>query len=99
MQRLARGLAAQIPQRDVDRRGGAHLGAAARGADVAAQRARVALDSRRVLPEQVAGDRVDVRLDGVGEEERLAEPVTPSSVWTSTWTRLGNSSIRRVSIR
>ena len=31
-------------------------------------------DAARVLAEQVARDRVHVRLDRVGEEERLAEP-------------------------
>ena len=35
----------------------------------------MALDLRRVLAEQVVGDRVvDVGLDRVGEEERLPEP-------------------------
>ena len=74
MQRLPGRLAAEIPQRDVDRRRRAHLRAAACGSDVAAQRACVRLDPARVLTEQVAGDRVDVRFDRVREEERLAEP-------------------------
>ena len=75
MERLPGRLAAEIPERDVDRRRGPRLGAAACGADVAAQRACVQFDPPRILPEQVArGDRVHVRLDRVGEEERLAEP-------------------------
>ena len=77
MERPARGLAGEVPERDVDRRGGAHLGAAAARADVAAQRARVPLDQGGILADQVAGDRMDVRLDRVGEEERLAEPDEP----------------------
>ena len=74
MERLARRLAGEVPERDVDRRGGPHLGAAPGRADVAAHRARVLLDQARILAEQVAGDRVHVRLGRVGEEERLAEP-------------------------
>src|SRR5439155_20730894 len=74
VERLPRGLAAEVPQRDVDGRRGAQLGAAPIGADVSAQRTRMRLDLARVLAEQVAGDCVQVRLHRVGEEERLAEP-------------------------
>jgi hypothetical protein len=35
---------------------------------------RVPLDPARILAQQVARDRVDVRLDRGREEERLAEP-------------------------
>ena len=43
-------------------------------ADVAAQRARVRLDRAGILAEEIAGNRMQMRLDGVREEERLAEP-------------------------
>ena len=51
VQRLPDRLAAEVPQRDVDRRGGTHLRAATRGSDVAAQRARMRFDLARVLTE------------------------------------------------
>ena len=78
VERLTGCLAAEVPERDVDRRRGACFGAAAGGADVAAQRVGVQFDPPRILPEQVArGDGVHVRLDRVGEEECLAEPDEP----------------------
>ncbi len=74
VQRLPGRLATEVPERDVDRRGRPHLRAAACGSDVAPQGARVRFDPARVLAQQVAGDRVNVRFDRVREEERLAEP-------------------------
>ena len=74
MERLPCRLAAEIPERDVDGGRSAHLGAARCRADVAAQRASVRLDPAGILAEEIAGDGVQVRLDCVREEERLAEP-------------------------
>ena len=97
--RLAVRLAEEVPERDVDGRVAAHLGArssASRDSWRASPLMR--LDLQRVAAEQLGRDRlVDVGLDGGGAQERLAEPTSPSSVWTRTQSRLANSPRRIVS--
>ena len=72
--RLAERLAVDIPERDVDRRIAAHLGAGIARADIdAAQRAVVQLDVARILADQIGGDIVvDVAGDRTRRPEGLA---------------------------
>ena len=75
VQRLAGGLAAHVPKRDVDRRGGPHLGSAGATADVGAKLARVTLAVVGILAQQVGRDpAVDMRNHRIGVKEGLAQP-------------------------
>jgi hypothetical protein len=75
MDRLTGGLAEDVPERDVDRRGAAHLGAGARKPQVVVQeRARMAIDRQRVLADQARRcGFVDVGGDRVRPEKGLAQ--------------------------
>ena len=73
-QRLAQRLPINVPERDVDGRIAAHLGAGVARADIdAAERAVVQFDVARVLAEQIGRDVVvDVACDRTGRPEGLA---------------------------
>ena len=76
MDRLAADPAEQVPERDVDRREGAALGAGGAGRERSAPAS--GLDPERVLAEQVRGRRlVHPGGDGLGAQERLAEADQP----------------------
>ena len=77
--RLAADLAEEVPERDVDRRAAALLDAGGVEADERVQRRASGASIReRVLAEQVGGGRlVHPGRDGLGAEERLAEPADP----------------------
>jgi len=79
MQRLSGRLAEQVPECDVDSRGGAHLHPGAGKAEVLVlQRASMPVHLQRGLSEQQRRHRlVDVRLDRAGTEEGLAQPDQP----------------------
>ncbi len=74
-ERQVRRLAEDVPQRDVDGRAAAHLGARRGKADVAREGALDALDVARVAAqERWRDDAVDMRLGRLRAIERLAEP-------------------------
>src|SRR5690606_41956546 len=74
VERLAGDLAEQVPQGDVDRGVTPALHPGPGPAEDAGESTGMRLDGERVLPQQRRSDRlVDVRLDGRGADERLAE--------------------------
>ncbi len=99
--RLARRLAEQVPQRDVHGRGGAHLHPAAREAEIAVLQA-CGHAGRSAAPACRAG--AAPRSRGCGPRPRAGpknvspRPVRPSSVWTCSQSRFGNSPSRIVSM-
>src|SRR5690606_39261990 len=73
-QRLPHRLAEDVPEREVDRRAAAHLGAAAAVAEVADQVRLVPFDVARVLAHEVRRDGlVHVRFGGLRAVEGLAQ--------------------------
>ena len=73
-ERLARHLAEDVPERDVDGGIAAHLGAGRGKADIAGQAARDGVDGERVPAEKERrGALVDIGLDGAGTEEGLPQ--------------------------
>ena len=91
--RLAERLPVYVPERDVDGRVAAHLGAGIARADIdAAEPAVVQLNVARVLAEQIGGDVVvDITATGPGAQNVSPVPTMPASVWTRSQKRNGNS--------
>jgi hypothetical protein len=75
MDRLIGRLTPQVPECDVHRRERAHFGPRAPATEIAIERAPVCLHLKRILPQQIWGNRLMyVRFDWSGPHERLAEP-------------------------
>ena len=79
MDRLARRLAEEIPERDVDGGEPPHLRAAAAEPDIGrAERVGMLVDPQGVLAQQIGrGAFVDIGRDGLGAEEGLAQADQP----------------------